>query len=174
MLTALAPSRHPFRRSRFHQDLLRTLPNHAAFSSASAPGIEPLRRILTAYSRRNPSVGYCQGMSMVAAGLLLHLDEEQAYWMLCALIENILHPDYYSAGMLGMLADQQVLSTLLAERLPELHAHFAASRFDPSLVTTSWFITLFIECCPLEVGHGRGRRRDPLHALTHEGVAASA
>ena len=90
------------------QDLLRTLPSHVSFSSAKAPGIAPLRRILTAYSRRNPQIGYCQGMSMVAAGLLLHLEEEQAYWMLCAVIENVLPADYYTPGMLGMLADQQV------------------------------------------------------------------
>ena len=44
-----------------------------------------------------------------------------------------------------------MLTGLLAERLPELHTHFAACHFDAGIVTTSWFITLFMECCPLEV-----------------------
>ena len=58
----------------------------------------------------------------------------------------------------------QVLSGLLEERLPELHRHFAAAGFDPGIVTTSWFITLFMECCPLEV---RARK----HARSSRGVA---
>jgi len=88
---------------------------------------------------------------MIAAGLLLHLEEEQAYWMLCAAIENILPLDYYTPGMQGIMVDQQVFALFLAERLPELHAHFTAVGFDTALVTTSWFVTLFVETCPLEV-----------------------
>jgi len=43
----------------------------------------------------NPDVGYCQGMNVVAAILLLtYATEEDAFWSLVSLIENILPAGY--------------------------------------------------------------------------------
>lgn len=39
------------------QDLPRTFPGHPALDEG---GRNALRRLLTAYARHNPSVGYCQ------------------------------------------------------------------------------------------------------------------
>lgn len=41
----------------FVQDLPRTFPGHPALDE---DGRNALRRLLTAYARHNPSVGYCQ------------------------------------------------------------------------------------------------------------------
>jgi hypothetical protein len=88
------------------KDLHRTFPSNDNFTSEE--GLAPLRRLLIAYSVRNPAVGYCQSMNFLAAVLLLHLTEEQAFWVLAALIEDILPADYYSVSMLGSRVDQQV------------------------------------------------------------------
>lgn len=78
-----------------------------SFSPAVACGAV-CRRVLTAYARHNPSVGYCQGMNFVAAMLLLQLsDEEHAFWCLCALVEDVL-PGYYSHAMVAAEVDQLV------------------------------------------------------------------
>ena len=39
-----------------------------------------LTRMLLAFDKSHPSIGYMQGMAPVAATLLLHMPEEQAYW----------------------------------------------------------------------------------------------
>jgi hypothetical protein len=62
------------------KDLQRTFPTHDFFESKE--GMETLRRVLLAYSLRNPAVGYCQSMNFIVAILILFMEEEAAYWVL--------------------------------------------------------------------------------------------
>ena len=41
-------------------DLLRTLPHNVYYDKLTSDGIPKLRRILLAYTRHNPDIGYCQ------------------------------------------------------------------------------------------------------------------
>ena len=63
-------------------------------------------------------VGYCQGMNLLAAALLLVLEEEDAFWVFATVIERILPPNYYTSNLLISQADQRcVPSTLTRPRL---------------------------------------------------------
>ncbi len=42
--------------------------------------------MLAAYAMYNTEVGYCQGMSQVAALLLMYMDEINAFWSLHSLM----------------------------------------------------------------------------------------
>jgi hypothetical protein len=68
------------------KDLQRTFPTHDFFESKE--GMETLRRVLLAYSLRNPAVGYCQSMNFIVAILILFMEEEAAYWVLVALLPS--------------------------------------------------------------------------------------
>ena len=54
-------------------DLGRTFPKHPYFSQALGAGQLSLFNLLKAYSLFDIEVGYCQGLSFVAAILLLHV-----------------------------------------------------------------------------------------------------
>ncbi|KJE93456.1 hypothetical protein CAOG_04244 [Capsaspora owczarzaki ATCC 30864] len=132
-------------------DLLRTLPLNVNYSTPTAPGIANLRRVLVAYSWHNPQVGYCQGMNLIAAILLLHLNEEDSFWGLVALIEHVMPPDYYNASLIASQADQRVLRDLLQEKCPRLFAHLDKLKIDLTMITFNWFLTLFVDALSPEV-----------------------
>jgi hypothetical protein len=93
-------------------DIMKDL--HRTFVSVSGEvneeGILPLKNVLMAYSVRNRAVGYCQSMNFITAMLLMHLTEEQAFWVLAALVEDILPNNYYTSSMIGCRMDQAVPS----------------------------------------------------------------
>ena len=101
-----------------------------------------LKNILCCYAKRNPTVGYCQGLNFLVAFMLKYLSEEEAFWTLACLIENILPVDYYSA-MIGVLVDQKVYSQLVKKMLPLLSSYLEKLNLDPSLVSLQWFVCLF-------------------------------
>jgi hypothetical protein len=74
--------------------------------------IDPLRNILFTFIKRNPTIGYCQGMNFIAANLLKYFNEEESFWLFTIIMEDLLPMDYYS-GLIGILIDQQVFEKLL-------------------------------------------------------------
>lgn len=130
------------------KDLLRTFPERINESSHPLT-IEVLRRVLSAFALRNPTVGYCQSMNYICALLLLHMKEEKAFWTFAAIIENILPPDYYTTSMVGGRIDQHVFQSCLAWKLPKIYNKFkeTATLLEP--IICPWFLCLFINVLPL-------------------------
>ncbi|XP_056321996.1 LOW QUALITY PROTEIN: TBC1 domain family member 8 [Danio aesculapii] len=126
------------------RDLHRSLPEHPAFQSET--GISALRRVLTAYAYRNPSIGYCQSMNILASVMLLYLKEEEAFWLLVTVCERML-PDYFNRRVIGAQVDQSVFEELIRERLPDLAA--AVGDVSPlASASLTWFLTLFVSVLP--------------------------
>ncbi len=125
------------------KDLLRTLPSNACFASLNSVGVPRLRRVLQAIAWLYPNIGYCQGMGPIAATLLLFLEEEDTFWMMSAIIEDILPASYYSHNLVGVQADIKVLNQLIGTYLPEIAEQFKTHDIELSLICINWFLTVF-------------------------------
>lgn len=128
------------------KDLNRSLPEYPAYQSKE--GIERLRNVLTAYSWKNPEVGYCQAMNIVSAALLIYMSEEQAFWALGVICDRIV-PGYYSKTMYATLLDQKVFESLVQGMMPVLWDHIIKYDIQLSVVSLPWFLTLYLSSMPL-------------------------
>lgn len=73
------------------KDISRTFPSHVFFAKPDGSGQRALYNVLRAYSVYDREVGYVQGMGFVAGLLLLHMPEEDAFWVMVALLRGAVH-----------------------------------------------------------------------------------
>ncbi|KAH7667688.1 Ypt/Rab GTPase activating protein [Dioscorea alata] len=133
-------------KGQIEKDLPRTFPGHPALDE---DGRNALRRLLTAYARHNPSVGYCQAMNFFAGLLLLLMPEENAFWTLMGIIDDYFD-GYYSEEMIESQVDQLVLEELVRERFPKLVNHLDYLGVQIAWVTGPWFLSIFVNMLPWE------------------------
>jgi hypothetical protein len=135
--------------AQIQMDINRTLTDNIFFRKG--PGVHKLNEVLIAYSRRNPEVGYCQGMNLITACLLLIMPTaEDAFWVLATMIENILPAKYYDQHLLTSRADQTVLREYVVELLPKLSAHLDLLEIELEALTFQWFLSVFTDCLSAE------------------------
>eukprot|EP01127_Copromyxa_protea_P021007 TRINITY_DN7117_c0_g1_i2.p1 TRINITY_DN7117_c0_g1~~TRINITY_DN7117_c0_g1_i2.p1 ORF type:complete len:958 (+),score=170.30 TRINITY_DN7117_c0_g1_i2:287-2875(+) len=139
------------------RDLHRSLPKQSYFMIESengevvteSEGISKLRRVLHAFAAHNPEIGYCQSMNIIVASLLLFVGEEEAFYLLCSIIQKV--PDYYEKNMLGSIVDINLFGQLIERHLNPVWLNLKKSRVEISLIALPWFLTLFIGYVPWEV-----------------------
>jgi hypothetical protein len=91
-------------------------------------------------------------MNLVTSTLLLvFANEEDAFWVLCAIIERILPEDFFAPSLLPSRACPLVLLDFVKEHLPKLYAHLTDLGVDLTAICFSWFLSLFTDCLPVEV-----------------------
>jgi len=124
------------------KDLTRILPGNGCFVKSDSPGIPRLRRVLRAIAWLYPDVGYCQGFGTIVAHLLLFLEEEDCFWLMCSVIEDILPASYFTSDFLGIRVDSLVLGNLVSVHFPDVDKLLKEHDIELGLITFTWFMTL--------------------------------
>ncbi|RDX93648.1 hypothetical protein CR513_24055, partial [Mucuna pruriens] len=117
-------------KKQIEKDLPRTFPGHPALDEN---GRNSLRRLLLAYARHNPSVGYCQAMNFFAG--------------------------YYTEEMIESQVDQLIFEELMREKFPKLGLYLLSFLFINHLdylgvqvawISGPWFLSIFVNIIPWE------------------------
>jgi len=106
--------------------------------------IDKLSNVLSVYCIHDTELGYCQGMNFVAAFLLQHLPEQDAYWLYYKVMQDSAWNlrRFYVNGLHGLLVCKFQFARLFDLFLPRLSAHFRAQEVHADLFV-EWLLTLF-------------------------------
>lgn len=128
----------------------RTFPTHPYYKQYLSLGQLSLFNILKAYSLLDQQVGYCQGLSFVAATLLLHVNtEDEAFELMRHLLFNFSLRKQYLPSMDALHLQLYQLTRLLRDHEYDIFNHFDRFNIAPSLYAAPWFLTLFASQFPL-------------------------
>ncbi|KJP89908.1 hypothetical protein AK88_00364 [Plasmodium fragile] len=125
------------------KDMNRTYPKHILFKNNYEQGQQILFNVLKAYSNYNKSLGYCQGMAFIVATFILYMNEEDAFFMLIALIHKYNLNDLFSSDMSLLNEDLFILDQLLLVFFPKTYLHLKKENVHSSMFASQWFVTLF-------------------------------
>ncbi|XP_053802961.1 USP6 N-terminal-like protein isoform X2 [Vidua chalybeata] len=131
-------------------DVNRTFRNHIMFRDRYGVKQQALFHILSAYSVYNTEVSYCQGMSQIAAILLMYLNEEDAFWALAQLLTNQRHAmhGFFIPGFPKLQRFQAHHEQILNKLFPKLKKHMDKEQMTTGIYTTKWFLQCFIDRTP--------------------------
>ncbi|KAJ8945811.1 hypothetical protein NQ314_009033, partial [Rhamnusium bicolor] len=127
------------------RDIARTFPAHDFFKEAGGLGQDSLYRVSKAYAAFDSEVGYCQGLSFLAATLLLHMPEEQAFCVLVKLMYDYGLRDLYKDGFDNLYLRLYQLNRLMEEQLAPLWLHFAEHHIETHIFVKKDLLQLDFE-----------------------------
>jgi len=107
---------------------------------------EELRGVLESYACYDRIIGYCQGMGYLVTLFLIYLPEEDAFWLLVAVMSD--EGQYKLRGVFARdmkLAQQRYfqMHKLVEMHIPNLYEHFEEENVIPLLYCSKWFMTVF-------------------------------
>jgi hypothetical protein len=124
-------------------DINRTFPHSDYFKIQENK--KKLTNILTAFVRRNATIGYSQGFNFIVGKLLCVVDdEEKVFWIFTQIVENYLPGDFYLLFS-GVRKDMKVIEKIIKKELNFLDTNI---ELCISNLISKCFISLFAQNIP--------------------------
>ncbi|RWS31228.1 USP6 N-terminal-like protein [Leptotrombidium deliense] len=98
-------------------------------------------------------IGYCQGMSQIAALLLMYTSEEDAFWGLDRLMSSdkyAMH-GFFIPGFPKLVRFARHHDLVLKRYMPKVYKHFKKFDIDSTLYTLKWFFQCFLDRVPFSL-----------------------
>ncbi|KAJ8981384.1 hypothetical protein NQ317_002578 [Molorchus minor] len=131
-------------------DISRTFP-HLCIFQEGGPYSDTLHALLAAYVCYRPDVGYVQGMSYIAAILILNMEQFEAFICFANLLNQPLHLSAFTLNQTQMQAYYSAYNQVFSYNLPKLYSHFERSGLTPDLYLLDWIYTVFAKAMPLDI-----------------------
>ncbi|CAI2346927.1 unnamed protein product [Caenorhabditis sp. 36 PRJEB53466] len=133
-------------------DINRTYRDHLAFRKRYDVKQKSLLNVLAAYSMYNTEVGYCQGMSQIAALFLMYLDEEDAFWSLHQLMVSPKHTmhGFFVPGFPKLQRYEEHFKKVLKKYKPRVYKYLEKQDI-PYIYLTKWWFGCFLDRVPFSL-----------------------
>uniref|UniRef100_A0A8C4ZRU6 Rab-GAP TBC domain-containing protein n=1 Tax=Gadus morhua TaxID=8049 RepID=A0A8C4ZRU6_GADMO len=131
-------------------DISRTFP-HLCIFQQGGPYHDVLHSVLGAYTCYRPDVGYVQGMSFIAAVLILNLETADAFIAFSNLLNKPCQMAFFRVDHSLMLTYFAAFEVFFEENLPKLFAHFKKNSLTPDIYLIDWIFTLYSKSLPLDL-----------------------
>ncbi|KAL0822808.1 hypothetical protein ABMA28_004813 [Loxostege sticticalis] len=125
-------------------DIARTFP-HLCIFQPGGPYFDVLHELLAAYVCYRPDIGYVQGMSFIAAVLILNMEAPRAFVCFANLLDGPVLRAAFARDGDAMQRLWKAYTTLLQHNLPAL-----AGVVAPELYLLEWLYTAFAKAMPLD------------------------
>lgn len=133
-----------------HLDVIRTFPT-LGFFQEGGPYNRSLHDVLGAYACYRPDIGYVQGMSFLAAVLLLNMEAAEAFMCLANLLNRASYLAFFRVDYTKMRPYFEAFNFFLQETIPKLSVHFAQIEFSPEYYLIEWVFTIYTRVLPLDL-----------------------
>uniref|UniRef100_A0A7S0EZD2 Rab-GAP TBC domain-containing protein n=1 Tax=Hanusia phi TaxID=3032 RepID=A0A7S0EZD2_9CRYP len=130
-------------------DLERTFPG-MYFFSRNGPFHQDLREVLFALSATRPDLGYVQGMSHVAALLLLYMPACSAYIALVNELDKYHFRDFFLIDIERIDRYCAAFHVVLLDHAPKLACKLRQAGVDARLYLLKWWMTAFASVLPIQ------------------------
>ena len=132
-----------------HADVVRTI--HENDQKFREEIMSRMERILFSFARRNPYIGYGQGMDFVLNFIItMQFTEEESFWVLVCVLEEIIPFSYYT-NMSSVAADIKIVDMLFKELQPRSAKKMAAMEIDISIFVLEWLVCIYTSTLPFYV-----------------------
>eukprot|EP00727_Mastigamoeba_balamuthi_P001247 m51a1_g11119 hypothetical protein (835) ;mRNA; r:109237-112693 len=131
-------------------DLPRTFPSLFFFNN-TGPFYRQLMELLATWAQHRPDIGYVQGMSHIAAMLVLQMEPYESYRCFINLVSSRLLLAFFKMDLPMVLRHLKVFDIIFQYNMPALCRHFAELEVSPNYYLLDWFMTMFTHVLPIPV-----------------------
>jgi len=130
------------RKHRIDKDVVRTDRQQPIFAEEGSDGLQALRRVLLTYTFFNFDLSYCQGMSDLAAPMLVVMEDEvEAFWGFQRLMDKM--ERNFQKDQIGMHTQLQRLDELCRVCEPDLHDYLTKADCSNFFFCFRWLLILY-------------------------------
>ena len=131
-------------------DIGRTFPQ-LGFFQEGGPCHDQLLHILQAFVCYRPDIGYVQGMSFIAAHLLLQMDPEISFCCMANMLSKSIFNSFFTFNMVNIRKYCLIFEELLKNNLPAVSKQFEMLEIKSDMYLIDWIMTIFAKSLPLEI-----------------------
>eukprot|EP01125_Pyxidicula_operculata_P019074 TRINITY_DN688_c0_g2_i1.p1 TRINITY_DN688_c0_g2~~TRINITY_DN688_c0_g2_i1.p1 ORF type:complete len:631 (+),score=120.61 TRINITY_DN688_c0_g2_i1:50-1942(+) len=130
-------------RGLIQRDLPRTFPDLQLFKNPESDAYNQILKVLETSAALLSDIGYVQGMSYIAATLLLYMNHYETFVCFTNLISNPFLKSVCQLEHSTLARHSQLYQMIFSQYAPKLYEHFHSHNISTENFLLDWWLTLF-------------------------------